>query len=68
MVKNDESEWKTREKRIDPKLDAAVWQLARGQARQQRPFRAAEEETENGPAEYVLWPDPRMFGSAAPDA
>jgi len=62
MVKNDESEWKTRKKRIDPKLDAAGWKLARGQARQQRPFRTEEEETENGPADYALWLDERVVG------
>lgn len=38
MAKGDESEWKTRKKRIDPKLDAAGRKLARGKAHQ--PFRA----------------------------
>ena len=47
---SDESERKTRRKRIDPKLDAAGWRLRGKDAR-----RTEEEETSNGPADYALW-------------
>lgn len=59
----EESEWKTRKKRIDPKLDAAGWRLARGAARSLRePFRTEEEETANGPSDYALWLDGGVVG------
>jgi type I restriction enzyme R subunit len=52
-----ESEWKTRKKRIDPKLDAAGWRLRGGEA-----HRTEEEETANGPADYALWLDKGIVG------
>lgn len=52
-----ENEWKTRKKRIDPKLDAAGWPLRRGAAK-----RTEEEETSNGPADYALWLDDQVVG------
>jgi type I restriction enzyme, R subunit len=52
-----ESEWKTRKKRIDPKLDALGWKLRRSDAR-----RTEEEETANGPADYALWLDKNIVG------
>jgi type I restriction enzyme, R subunit len=55
-----ESEWKTRKKRIDPKLDAAGWARRRGAG--SVPFRSEEEETENGPADYALWLDNSVVG------
>jgi type I restriction enzyme R subunit len=56
-----ESEWKTRKKRIDPKLDAAGWRLGRGKATPPA-FRSEEEETAAGPADYALWLDQRVVG------
>src|SRR5258706_13986050 len=52
-----ESEWKTRKKRIDPKLDAAGWRLRGRDAR-----RTEEEETANGPADYALWLNKDIVG------
>ena len=63
MTKKDESEWKTRKKRIDPKLDAAGWKLPRGGIRPlHQPFRSEEEETDHGPADYALWLDNAVVG------
>ena len=54
----DESEWRTRKVRIDPKLDAQGWQLPPKGARPlHAPFRSEEEPTDNGPADYALWAD-----------
>ncbi len=64
-MKKDESEWKTRKKRIDPRLDAAGWVLPRGGARPiHQPFRTEEEETDNGPADYALWLDNNVAAQA----
>lgn len=63
MTKKDETEWKTRKKRIDPKLDAAGWKLPRGGVRPlHQPFRSEEEETDHGPADYALWLDNAVVG------
>lgn len=51
---SDEREWKTRKKRIDPRLDALGWKTAKGDAAL-HPHRTEEEETDNGPADYALW-------------
>ena len=47
-----EAEWKTRKRRIDPKLDTAGWRLLRPSA---GPRRTEEEPTSDGPADYALW-------------
>jgi type I restriction enzyme R subunit len=52
----EESEWKTRKRRIDPRLDAIGWKLGQGAA-SPNPNRTEEHETQNGPADYVLWHD-----------
>ena len=53
-----ESEWKTRKRRIDPKLDACGWRLPKGSTTPiHGPYRTEEEETDNGPADYALWLD-----------
>lgn len=53
---SSESEWLTRKRRIDPKLDARGWRLPSGNlAPLHGPGRTEEEETDNGPADYVLW-------------
>ena len=57
MAAKSESEWKTRKKRIDPKLDAAGWRLRGSGA-----HRSEEEETANGPADYALWLDKSIVG------
>jgi type I restriction enzyme, R subunit len=64
MAQNqDESEWKTRKRRIDPKLDAAGWKFPRSGARPlHQPFRSEEEETDNGPADYALWLENGLVG------
>lgn len=55
---SSESEWLTRKRRIDPKLDARGWRLPSASlAPLHGPFRSEEEETDNGPADYVLWLD-----------
>lgn len=51
MPPSQESEWRTRKSRIDPRLDAAGWRLGRGGAQ----HRTEEEETDSGPADYALW-------------
>lgn len=58
-----EREWKTRKRRIDPKLDACGWHLPKGGATPlRRPYRTEEEETSNGPADYALWLDNNIVG------
>ncbi len=54
----DESEWLTRKRRIDPKLDACGWvRAAKSPA-----HRTEEEETSAGPADYALWLDGHVVG------
>src|SRR5712691_2778821 len=58
-----EGEWKTRKRRIDPKLDACGWPVHEGSATPLRQaHRTEEEETENGPADYALWLDGHVTG------
>jgi len=58
-----ESEWKTRKRRIDPRLDASGWKLApRGEILFNQPHRTEEEETSAGPADYALWLDHKIVG------
>ncbi|MBI4513538.1 MAG: hypothetical protein HY702_05450 [Gemmatimonadetes bacterium] len=53
-----EREWLTRKRRIDPRLDARGWHLSAGDSTPLRgPYRTEEEETDSGPADYVLWLD-----------
>ena len=59
MARKTESEWRTREQRIDPKLDAPGWKLARtGTSLARR----TEEDTANGPADYALRLDDQVIG------
>lgn len=60
MVLNHESEWRTRKKRIDPKLDASGWPLRQSDAA--GPSRTEEEDTDNGPADYALWHGKAVLG------
>lgn len=56
-----DSEWRTRKRRIDPKLDARGWRLPTDRAAPPRqPSRTEEEETADGPADYALWLDGHM--------
>src|SRR5260370_7679321 len=57
MAEIPESEWKTRKKRIDPKLEAAGWPLRGRQA-----HRSEEEDRANGAADYALWFDEHIVG------
>lgn len=57
-----ESEWLTRKKRIDPRLDAAGWTLSGGAHPLFGPFRTEEELTDHGPADYALWNDNQVVG------
>jgi type I restriction enzyme, R subunit len=57
----NEAEWKTRKKRIDPKLDAAGWRLPSSYPKAEA-FRSEEEETDAGPADYALWLGDRIVG------
>ncbi len=61
MSPGEESEWKTRKRRIDPRLDAVGWKLGQGAA-SPIPNRTEEHETQNGPADYVLWHDRNIVG------
>lgn len=62
-LSSDEAEWKTRKRRIDPKLDAAGWKRPKGNTRPlNQPFRTEEEATENGPADYALWLNNEVVG------
>lgn len=54
MSPAEESEWKTRKRRIDPRLDSVGWKLGKAGS---QPHRTEEHETANGPADYVLWHD-----------
>ncbi len=56
-----EAEWKTRKKRIDPRLDAGGWPRRSGPP-SPKPFRTEEQETANGPADYALWLDNEIVG------
>lgn len=54
----NESERKTRQQRIDPRLNARGWPRAtQGATPIGRAYRTEEEETANGPADYALWLD-----------
>jgi len=58
-----ESEWQTRKRRIDPRLDAIGWELPkRGVRPLHGPFRSEEQETANGPADYAFWLDGHIVG------
>jgi type I restriction enzyme R subunit len=57
----NEAEWKTRKKRIDPRLDAGGWPR-RAAPPSPKPFRTEEEDTANGPADYALWLNNRVVG------
>ena len=51
-----DSEWLTRKRRIDPRLDALGWScLKTGSMSSNGCHRTEEEETDNGPADYALW-------------
>src|SRR5262245_28971721 len=56
-MSREESEWKTRKGRIDPKLDASHWSPRTDATPLRDPCRTEEEPTENGPADYALWLD-----------
>jgi type I restriction enzyme R subunit len=59
----NEAEWKTRKRRIDPKLEAAGWTpLRHGVGGRNRPYRSEEEETGKGAADYALWIDDHVVG------
>ena len=63
MNRPGESEWKTRKRRIDLKLEASGWWLAAaGEIPNSQPHRTEEEETSAGPADYALWLDSRIVG------
>lgn len=62
-AKKSESEWLTRKRRIDPKLDACGWKLPLGGATPLHgSYRTEEEETDAGPVDYALWSDNRIVG------
>src|SRR4051812_18938371 len=62
-MSTDEPEWRTRKKRIDPRLDARSWsRLKPGSTPIGRAYRTEEEETTNGPADYALWLDGHIAG------
>src|SRR5688572_15902502 len=63
MIKPDEeAEWKTRKRRIDPKLDATGGRLPKGEPSPQDPHRSEEEPTTEGPADYALWLGQKVVG------
>ncbi len=59
----EEREWQTRKRRIDPRLHARGWTLLPECTNSQpRAYRTEEEETDNGPADYALWLDGTLVG------
>ncbi len=67
MPERDELEWQTRRSRIDPKLKAAGWAIARGDvgaAVPQTPTALTEVPTDNGPADYAWAVGGRLVGVA----
>jgi hypothetical protein len=52
---SDEREWKTRKKRIDPRLDALGWKTAKGDAAL-HPHRTEEEETDSDSRSFLRFP------------
>jgi type I restriction enzyme, R subunit len=56
-----ESEWQTRKRRIDPRLDDAGWPKAAA-TEFPLPRRSEEEPTADGPADYALWLDGHVAG------
>lgn len=62
----EDSEWRTRQQRIDKRLVAAGWQIVRkGAVRPARFYQhhALEEyPTDNGPADYALCADGKVLG------
>jgi type I restriction enzyme R subunit len=61
MSPGEESEWKTRKRRIDPRLDAVGLKLGQGVA-SSTTNRTAEHGTQSGPADYVLWHNGLIVG------
>jgi type I restriction enzyme, R subunit len=61
MTARDENEKKTRQQRINPRLDACGWTLVPG-PKSAQPHRTEEHETANGPADYVLWLSQNIVG------
>lgn len=59
---SDEREWKTRKKRIDPRLDGLGWKKAATGTNALHGHRTEEEETDNGPADYALWLNKDLVG------
>ncbi len=66
MCPDNESEWKTRKSRVDPKLESAGWKVVKFDANKPLEYyhKCAIEEypTENGPADYALCFDSRILG------
>src|SRR5207249_11933727 len=58
---DEEREWQTRKRRIDPALDAAGWTLQPGKVAR-LVGRTEEEPTQAGPADCALWLDNRIVG------
>jgi type I restriction enzyme R subunit len=59
---SDEREWKTRKKRIDPRLDGLGWKQPASGTTAVHGHRTEEEETDNGPADYALWLNKDLVG------
>jgi type I restriction enzyme R subunit len=55
-----DNEWLTRKRRIDPRLDVLGWRLSTAPAAPGPSRRTEEEETDHGPADYALWLDSRV--------
>ena len=62
VASSDEAEWKTRKKRIDPRLDTLDWKKLKPDTAALHPHRTEEEETDNGPADYGLWLNSDLVG------
>jgi type I restriction enzyme R subunit len=56
------SEWLTRKKRIDPKLDLLGWKRIAAGSTAVKPYRFEEYDTANGPADYALGIDREVLG------
>jgi type I restriction enzyme R subunit len=62
----EELEWETRRERIDPKLQAAGWDVSRAKqdAPPTTPTALTELPTDNGPVDYAWALDGRLVGVA----
>jgi len=66
MTQTEQSEWRTRKRLIDPKLQAAGWRVVKYDPAypfgKGSPVAIEEFPTDNGPADYALCVDGQLLG------